>query len=450
MQAVSHPDAINTRLVLRIYAWIVTTIGVSFMDGFPFFIVAARADYDLPGYPWGRVGAMRLGAAAVAALGFTAIGLSRIDSPVSRQRALYWFAIAHIVPGLVFFAASSAMFDSFVPPAVQWAPLAVGVVLMYVAATSAHAPRLHRPFQKLVGQEIQGPVLVARGRGGSLGELRSQYEQQILQAARLEERARLARDLHDAVKQQLFAIQTSTATAQERFTTDPDGTRAALEQVRASTRDAMTEMDALIGQLEAAPLENTGLVAALTQQCEALSLRTGADVKFETDVLPPSDRLPPGAQQALFRAAQEALANVARHARATHIVVRLGLSRHNLELSIRDNGAGFDPTATTSGMGFRNMGARIADVAGTILVHSAKGRGTTIAFSVPWDASTPRDYARKAALWIGISAVSVAVLRVFGNWNGPWYAIVVAVTAITAGRFIAAWFRVRHQAAGVA
>jgi signal transduction histidine kinase len=450
MQDASHPDAIDTRLVLRIYAWVVTTIGVSFMDGFPFFIFATRADYDLPGYPWGRVGVMRLAATAVAALGFTAIGLSRIDSPASRQRALFWFAIAHIVPGLVFFGASSAIFGSLVPPAIQWAPLAVGVVLMYVAQTSAHAPRLRRPFQRLAGDEIKGPVLAARGRGGNLAALRSQYEEQIRHAARIEERARLARDLHDAVKQQLFAIQTSTATAQERFAADPDGARAALEQVRASTRDAMTEMDALIGQLEAAPIENTGLVAALTQQCEALALRTGADVKLETGALPPSDRLPPGAQRALFRAAQEALANVARHARATHVVVRLGLSRHSLELSIRDNGAGFDPMATVSGMGLKNMGARIAGVAGTILVHSAKEQGTTIAFSVPCDASTPRDYAKRAALWIGISAVSVAVLRASGNWNSPWYVIVVAVATITAGRFIAAWFRVRHQVAGVA
>ena len=69
---------------------------------------------------------------------------------------------------------------------------------------------------------------------------------------------------------------------------------------------------------------------------------------------------------------------------------------------------------------------------------------------MPCDASTPRDYAKKAALWIGISAVSVAVLRASGNWNGPWYVIVVAVATITAGRFIAAWFRVRHQVAGVA
>jgi signal transduction histidine kinase len=445
MQSGLHPDAINTRLVLRVYAWVVTTIGVSFMDGFPFFIFASRADYDLPGYPWGRVGAMRVAAAAVAALGFTAIGLSRIESPVSGQRALFWFAIAHIVPGLVFFAASSAMFDSFVPPVIQWAPLAVGAVLLYIALTSTHAPRLHRPLQHLLKEEIHGPQLVAAGRAGNLQELRSQYEQQIREAARLEERARLARDLHDAVKQQLFAIQTSTATAQERFVSDPDGARTALEQVRASTREAMTEMEALIGQLQAVPLENTGLVAALTQQCEALALRTGADVKLETGVLPRSDRLPPGAQQALFRVAQEALANVARHARAKHVVVRLGASRHHLELSIRDDGAGFDPAASTAGMGLRNMGARIAEVAGTILVHSAKGHGTTIAFSVPCDSSTPDDYARKAALWLGISAVSIALLRAVGNWNGPWYVIVVAVTAITAGRFIAAWIRVRQQ-----
>src|SRR5262245_6597317 len=291
MQPGQSPDSIDTRLVLRVYAWFATTIGLVFVDGFPFFLTADRAEYDLLGLSWGRVGVMRAAAAVIAAFGFTAIGLSRIDDPVSRRRALYWFSIGHVVFGVVFLAVSGAMFDEFVPYAFRWTPLTIGIALLYVAVTCARAPRLPRPFRGLA-DSAPGPILIDRPRPGTnVDALRSQYEQQIRQAARLEERARLARDLHDAVKQQLFAIQTSAATAQARFDSDSAGAQTALEQVRASARDAMKEMEALIDQLQAAPIENTGLVGALQQQCEALALRTGAVVKFEANSLPPSSSM---------------------------------------------------------------------------------------------------------------------------------------------------------------
>jgi signal transduction histidine kinase len=331
-----------------------------------------------------------------------------------------------------------------VPPVIQWTPLAVGVVLMYVAVTSAHTPRLHRPFQKLVGDEIQGPVLVERVRGGNLEELRSQYEQQIRQAARLEERARLARDLHDAVKQQLFAIQTSAATAQERMPTDAAGATSALEQVRESARHAMTEMKALIEQLQSSPLENTGLITSLREQCDALALRTGAEVTFDTGTLPPSHALPPGTQQALFRAAQEALSNIARHARATKVSVRLALTGDRLELAIRDNGAGFDPHQLKPGMGLKNMGARVAGVSGTMLFAPQPGGGTVVAFSVPCDVNTAGDYARRAWIWLAVVAVMLVDISAGPGWDRPFNAIIAAIASVTVARYVAAWWRTRR------
>ena len=115
----------------------------------------------------------------------------------------------------------------------------------------------------------------------AIGRLRSAYEEQIRQAARQEERARLARDLHDAVKQQLFVIQTAGATAQARLSTDIDGARAAVDQVRAAAREAMTEMEVMLDQLQGAPIENAGLLAFLKKHCEALGFRTGAEVTFD-------------------------------------------------------------------------------------------------------------------------------------------------------------------------
>jgi signal transduction histidine kinase len=157
--------------------------------------------------------------------------------------------------------------------------------------------------------------------------LRSRYEEQIRQGARHEERARLARDLHDAVKQQLFAIQTAAATVEARFDADPSGARTALIQVRASAREALTEMEVMLEQLQAAPLTTTGLIGSLKRAAEATRFRTGAEVTVEAGELPPDIALPPGAHQAMLRFAQEALANVARHSRASHVWVRFGVDQ---------------------------------------------------------------------------------------------------------------------------
>jgi signal transduction histidine kinase len=377
--------------------------------------------------------------------------MSRIESPVSRRRAFYWFAFGHLYFGVVFAVQSYAVFDAFIPRILWWVPLAAGIVLLYVAATCVYTPRLSRPFRGLFDAAHYGPVLLERARESSaMAALRSQYDDQIRQAARLEERTRLARDLHDAVKQQLFAIQTSAATAQARFDGDAVGAQSALEQVRVSVRDAMTEMQALIEQLQASPIENTGLVAALQQQCDALALRTGADVTLQTGTLPPSGALLPGTQQALFRAAQEALSNIARHARAAHVAVHLGVAGDNLDLTIRDDGAGFDVMQVQSGMGMSNMKARVCEVAGTFLLNTRPGGGTLVGFSVPCDVRTARDYAKKGLLWTAVIALMASSFAFGQSWERPWNAVVAVIAAVTVARYAAAWRRVRGRAEAAA
>ena len=207
----------------------------------------------------------------------------------------------------------------------------------------------------------------------------------------------------------------------------------------------MTEMEAMIEQLQAAPMENAGLVTSLRQQCEALALRTGAEVKFETGTLPPSGALPPGTQQALFRAAQEAFANIARHARARHVVVRLGLVGDNFELTVRDDGGGFEPTQVTPGMGTRNMRARVCEVAGVFLLQSRPGRGTTVGFSVPCDTSTPTEFGKRAIVWAVVCLLMIFSFTFGDDWERPWNAILAVIAAITVARYIAAWHRIRER-----
>ena len=218
-------------------------------------------------------------------------------------------------------------------------------------------------------------------------KLRQRWIRQLSEAAAQQERNRLARDLHDSIKQQIFSINVSAAAAQERWADDSVGARQALEDVRNSAREAMAEMEAMLQQLRPTPLENVGLVEALRKQAEALQYRTGANVTTEFSDLPDSDTLAPGAQEAIFRIAQEALSNIARHARAKNVRLRL-YQQHDGEipalwLKIQDDGRGFDTTQPGSGMGLANIKVRAAEIGGQLRIESAPGEGTSLVMNIP-------------------------------------------------------------------
>lgn len=216
-------------------------------------------------------------------------------------------------------------------------------------------------------------------------QMRQALHRKVYNAAVQEERSRLARDLHDSIKQQLFTINVSAAAASERLDKDLDGARAALADVQQSAQAAMVEMNALLHQLSPAPLASAGLLEALHQQCEALSYRTGAEVTTAFSPLPPAECLPLGTQETIFRIAQEALSNVARHARAQRVHVRLDLvdEGNTVRLEIRDDGQGFEPAKTAAGMGLANIQARAERLNGRADVTSAPGQGTTLRIDIP-------------------------------------------------------------------
>ena len=215
-------------------------------------------------------------------------------------------------------------------------------------------------------------------------EVRQSWLRQIGEAAVQEERNRLARDLHDSIKQQLFTVNVSTAAAQELWEQNPERAKAALVDVRRSAREAMVEMQDLLHQLQPQALAAAGLVEALREQCEALGYRTGAEVSLELGEAIPDERLPPGAQETLFRIAQEALANVARHARARKVRVWLGREEDQAVLRVEDDGQGFDPESARSGMGLRNLRERAESLRGTLEVRSTPGSGSAISVRVPF------------------------------------------------------------------
>jgi signal transduction histidine kinase len=207
--------------------------------------------------------------------------------------------------------------------------------------------------------------------------------------------------LHDSIKQQIFTVNVSAAAAQARWESDPAGARAALQDVRTSAHEAMVEMKAMLQHLRPAPLETVGLVEALRKQCEALQYRTGAQVTTGFADLPENDRLPIGTQEAVFRIAQEALANIARHARAQNVQVRLQADAENesMWLKIHDDGQGFNTTAVDEGMGMANIRARAREIDGRLDLLSVPGEGTSLAIRIPLLA-TAEQVAHKQ-LWQG-------------------------------------------------
>lgn len=222
-------------------------------------------------------------------------------------------------------------------------------------------------------------------------------------AAGQAERTRLARDLHDSVKQQLYSIQAHLAAADARWEQDGSGARVALAHARTGARDAMREMAALLDRLQADPVEAQGLIDALRRQCEAIGFQTGAIVTTEFGTLPPAGRVESEVMNGVFRIGQEALANVARHARPLHVSVTAGIEtasrgREEFVLRVSDDGKGFDVNAAgeSSSMGLRNMRERAREVDARLIVTSRPGQGTSIEVGVPVPASHA---AATAAAW---------------------------------------------------
>ena len=238
--------------------------------------------------------------------------------------------------------------------------------------------RWHGPLRGMVSNVQQ---LVEEKR--PLHDLHTRELQQASEIAAQEERHRLARDLHDSIKQQLFSIQVSAAAAQARWYKDPDGAKTAVSDARQSAQAALVEMNALLQQLAEHPLETIGLGQALREQAEALSYRTGAKVDVNIAPLPDNERFPLHNREALFRIAQEAMGNIARHARAQHVTISLKPDMDHIHLLITDDGQGFNEKNVHAGMGLANMRQRAAEIGGEAAIKSQVGQGTTIQFMVP-------------------------------------------------------------------
>jgi signal transduction histidine kinase len=209
----------------------------------------------------------------------------------------------------------------------------------------------------------------------------------------LEERHRIARELHDSVSQALFSTVLQTRTAQkvlERQGGSPAGPLGrALRAIGEVTRGAQGEMRALIFELGSEAAAD-GVVAALTRHAATLSLEDGVRIDVEAPDHRPA--LNPHVETQLFGIAREAVTNVVRHAQASRATVRIQERAGWVSVEIDDDGRGFDPTAApVAHYGLESMRSRAAEIDGLLTITSAYGKGTVVRVEVSLDASQADD-----------------------------------------------------------
>ena len=196
----------------------------------------------------------------------------------------------------------------------------------------------------------------------------------------VEERNRLARELHDSVKQHMFTSALLVRAARKLFPRDPEGAQQHLIQAEQLAEQVQQELSAAIQALRPAVLEDLGLAMVLQDDAHNWSRHAGIAV----DVRVHGVRTTPlQIEEALFRVSQQSLANVARHSRASEVKIQLTLNEEEVSLSICDNGQGFDAARTVgTGLGLTSMRERVEALHGQLSISSSE-EGTTVEAHVP-------------------------------------------------------------------
>lgn len=200
------------------------------------------------------------------------------------------------------------------------------------------------------------------------------------QNARLAERARISRELHDAISQDLFSLSMLAGGLESAVPADSP-VQHQIRTLDLTASKMMREMRALLLELRPASLEHLGLLEALAEVAAAYHERLG--ITINTDL--PDMVLEGRIEDALLRITQEALSNAARHAHATEITLALSSSDEAVELRVRDNGRGFDPDdpRLRHGVGLRSLRERVDALQGSMRLESHPGAGTALIVQIP-------------------------------------------------------------------
>lgn len=199
----------------------------------------------------------------------------------------------------------------------------------------------------------------------------------------IEERNRLARELHDAMTQNLFSLSLTAEAAAGSVRSDPARAEAEIDRIRTLARDTQGELRSMVFELRPPDLEADGLVATVRKDLDVLGRAHGlsADLRVHGEL-----EVDSAVEIELYRIVQEALNNAVRHAQAESITVDLAAGGGTVTIAVRDDGVGFDPGARAireRRLGLTSMRERAQGLGGKVVVESAPGSGTIVRVEVP-------------------------------------------------------------------
>ncbi len=264
----------------------------------------------------------------------------------------------------------------------------IGVALVSGAVYSyLQSVKLKQTIKRLTEQQRKRFRSVTINSEDDSEETRVEREEEQLRHEQLrftaitEERQRLARELHDAVSQQLFAISMTATAVGRTLEKDFDRARRQVELIEEMASVAQSEMRALLLHLRPVHLEGKNLGQALEGLMEELRQKVPMKITLEMD---PIVQLIPHAEDHLFRIIQEALSNTLRHSKANEFNIRIERHGNQLRLTMRDDGVGFDmEEKKQTSYGLLTMEERVMELGGTMHVITAPGQGTGIEIWIP-------------------------------------------------------------------
>lgn len=225
-------------------------------------------------------------------------------------------------------------------------------------------------------------LLSAIGQQVGVSAENARLHQAVQRTATLEERARLARELHDSVTQSLYSV-TLLAEAAARLLSSGDSLMAAehLQELRDAAQESLREMRLLVYELRPSALEKHGLADALRLRLEAVESRSGIKTNL---LVEGTENILYETKSELYQIAQETLNNILKHSHAANVQVKLRFQKDSTTMEIKDDGVGFDPelAASSGGMGLAGLSERAEKVGGRFQVESAPGRGACIRIEV--------------------------------------------------------------------
>lgn len=254
----------------------------------------------------------------------------------------------------------------------------------------------------VLGLFVHAIVKQSEARRALIDELdatRGQLAESERQRGAEAERSHLAREVHDTVVQDLISVLRLIESARRtmaRSTSEADGY---LELGEGAARDGLAEARRLVGATRSSPLAESNLTSAIERACQRFTAETG--VPASLTVAAPLGGLPPDVEVALLRVAQEALANVRKHAAARSVAVTLTRIDRQVALDISDDGVGFaadaaDPRAA-AGFGLVSLRERIAALGGTVVIDSIVGAGTTVTAQLTTEPGAPPEPGERAS-----------------------------------------------------